>query len=324
MVPRQPRPVLSSGEPQRGTAPSHAVTRLPGPYRAAVLGSPVGHSLSPVLHRAAYRSLRLDWAYDAVEVGDADALAEFVDRCDREGDWAGLSLTMPLKKLVQPLLDDVTETARATGAVNTVVFDPVMVDPARDAARPRAARPRRVGHNTDVAGIVQAVAEAGVTALDEGLVLGGGATACSAVAALGRLGATRARVVVRSPERAADVLATGTRLAVPVELVSWRDAAGAVPTSDLVISTVPAAAAGQAAELLDQVPDPGVLLDVVYDPWPTPAARAWERRGGTSVGGFAMLLHQAVEQVIVMTGRTPDVEAMRQAGLAALSGHSPT
>jgi shikimate dehydrogenase len=284
-----------------------------------VLGSPVAHSLSPVLHRAAYRSLALGWVYDAVEVGDADALTEFVERCDRDGDWVGLSLTMPLKKLVQPLLDDVTETAQATGAVNTLVFE---TDAGTSASE--GLRPRRVGHNTDVAGIVQAVAEAGVTAVDEGLVLGGGATACSAVAALGRLGAARVRVVVRSPERAQDVVTTGHRVGVPVDLVTWPDAAAAGSASALVVSTVPASAAQPVVDVLSGLAAPGVLLDVVYDPWPTPVARAWERRGGTSVGGFAMLLHQAAEQVRLMTGRTPDVEAMRNAGLAALSRRSRT
>ncbi len=281
-----------------------------------MLGSPIGHSLSPVLHRAAYRSLGLDWSYEPAEVADAESLAAFLQRCDREGDWAGLSLTMPLKKLVQPLLDEVTPAARATGAVNTVVFE-------ADAGSPAAVpgRPRRVGHNTDVTGIVEAVAEAGVTGADEGVVLGGGATACSAVAALGRLGAGRVRVVVRSPERAGDVVQTGERVGVPVEVVRWGDAAGAGSSSGLVVSTVPASAADRAVALLDTLGEASgrVLLDVAYDPWPTPVAQAWDRRGGTSVGGFSMLLHQAVEQVRLMTGRHPDVEAMRRAGLAALA-----
>ena len=96
--------------------------------RAAVLGRPIGHSLSPVLHRAAYASLGLDWRFDALEVGDDAGLRALLDRCDAEGDWAGLALTMPLKKLVLPLLDEVSATAVATGAANTVLFSPAGVD----------------------------------------------------------------------------------------------------------------------------------------------------------------------------------------------------
>jgi shikimate dehydrogenase len=301
--------------------------------RAAVLGRPIGHSLSPVLHRAAYADLGLDWSFDALEVGDDAELRALLERCDAEGDWAGLALTMPLKKLVLPLLDEVSATATATGAANTVLFSrqgPDVGAPAAASTRPdvggpaAASRPQRTGDNTDVLGIVEAVREAGVGTLAEGLVLGGGATACSAVASLGRLGAARARVVVRSPERAADVAATGARLGLQVDLVPWADAAGSGASSGivgpLVISTVPAQAADDVVRLLDDVDAGGnVLLDVAYDPWPTPVARAWERRGGTAVGGFAMLLHQAVEQVRLMTGKTPSLEVMRTAGLEALA-----
>jgi shikimate dehydrogenase len=300
--------------------------------RAAVLGHPIGHSLSPVLHRSAYADLGLDWRFEAIEAGDDASLRAVLARCDHDGDWAGLALTMPLKKLVLPLLDEVSATAAATGAANTVLFAQRPDAGGRtassgvDVGGPAAAasRPWRAGDNTDVLGIVEAVREAGVGTLVGGVVLGGGATACSAVAALGRLDAARARVVVRSAERAADVVATGARLGLQVDLVAWADAAGSGSSSGLggplVISTVPAQAAGDVVRLLEGIDAGGsVLLDVAYDPWPTPVAKAWERRGGTSVGGFAMLLHQAVEQVRLMTGRTPEVEAMRAAGLAALA-----
>jgi shikimate dehydrogenase len=290
--------------------------------RAAVLGSPIQHSLSPALHRAAYAALGLDWRYEAHEVGDEAALRAFLDRCDADGDWAGLSLTMPLKKLVLPLVDELSETAAATGAVNTVLFEP-----ARDVGHgPLAtARQTRYGDNTDVTGIVEALREGGAAAAAEGLVLGGGATACSAVAALSRLGAARVRVVVRSVERAVDVVSTGRALGLQVDLVPWaRVADSAVPFEVLpgtvVLSTVPARAAEDVVRLVDRTrPGGAVLLDVAYDPWPTPVVQAWERRGGRAVGGFGMLLHQAVEQVRLMTRRDPDVEAMRAAGLAALA-----
>jgi shikimate dehydrogenase len=132
------------------------------------------------------------------------------------------------------------------------------------------------------------------------------------------------RVVVRSVERAADVAATGARLGLQVDLVKWADAAGSGSSSGIggprVVSTVPASAADDVVRLLDRVDTAGaVLLDVAYDPWPTPVSSAWERAGGTAVGGFAMLLHQAVEQMRLMTGSTPNVEVMRSAGLAALA-----
>src|SRR4051794_12969885 len=99
--------------------------------RAAVLGSPIAHSLSPALHRAAYIELGLDWTYDAIECDEA-ALPAFVQSLDAS--WVGLSLTMPLKRAVLPLLAEMSETVRLTGAANTVLF--------RDG--------RTVGDNTDV------------------------------------------------------------------------------------------------------------------------------------------------------------------------------
>jgi shikimate dehydrogenase len=293
--------------------------------RAAVLGSPISHSLSPVLHTAAYASLGLDGHFDAIEVDGEEALRAVLMRCDSEPGWVGLALTMPLKKLVLPMLDDVTGTAAATGAANTVLFSRFRPSAADAGGSAGAATGRQwwVGHNTDVQGIVEALREAGVDAVTRGVVLGGGATACSAVAALGRLGATRVGVVVRSVERAADVATSGRRLGIPVDLLPWGQAGADLLEADgtVVVSTVPAHGADDVVRLvehLDRVPGT-VLLDVAYDPWPTPVAQAWERRGGTSVGGFGMLLHQAVDQVRLMTGRTPDVEAMRSAGLAALA-----
>jgi shikimate dehydrogenase len=293
--------------------------------RAAVLGSPIGHSLSPVLHAAAYASLGLDGRFDAIEVDGEEALRAVLLRCDSEPGWVGLALTMPLKKLVLPMLDDITGTAAATGAANTVLFSRFRLSAAGDGGPAAAATGRQwwVGHNTDVLGIVGALREAGVDAVTQAVVLGGGATACSAVAALGRLGAARVRVVVRSVERAADVATTGRALGVPVDLVPWEQVQPELLEADgtVAVSTVPAQGADDVVRLVEQLDHvPGrVLLDVAYDPWPTPVAQAWERGGGTSVGGFGMLLHQAVDQVRLMTGRTPDLEAMRSAGLAALA-----
>jgi shikimate dehydrogenase len=265
--------------------------------RAAVLGRPIAHSLSPDLHLAAYRALGLDdWSYTAIECGEDD-LAHVV--ASREPGWAGLSLTMPLKRAVLPLLDVTDAIAAATGGANTLVF--------RDG--------QRHGYNTDVPGIVTALTEAGVKSAGRVTVLGAGATACSALAALAELGATAAEVVVRDPARASGLLAAAARLDMTVTL---SDAPGA--STDLLISTLPAGGPDRyAAALRTAGHGPGAVLDVVYDGWPTPLARAATASGATVVSGFEMLLHQAAVQVELMTGRPAPLAAMRVAGERALA-----
>lgn len=264
--------------------------------RAAVLGSPIGHSLSPVLHRTAYAELGLDWTYDAVECRE-DGLTELLRQ-----PWAGLSLTMPLKRAVLPLLDETSELATAVGGANTVVFE----------------GGRRHGYNTDVHGIVTALAEAGIGTPASAVVLGAGATACSALAALRDLGLPKAAVVVRDPGRAGEAMAAAGRLGVAVTTRTFDDP---FPDADLVISTLPAGAADRYAETIAR--RSVALLDVVYAPWPTVAAKAVRTAGGKIADGYAMLLHQAVSQVALMTGREDvPVEAMRAAGLAEIARRS--
>jgi shikimate dehydrogenase len=271
----------------------------PRARRAAVLGAPIRHSLSPVLHRAAYAELGLEhWSYDAFEVDEA-ALPGFVAGLDAA--WAGLSLTMPLKRAILPLLDEIAPVARDVDAVNTVVC---------------AADGRRVGDNTDVPGLVAALRERGVTSVESAAVLGAGATATSALAALRAVTSGPVRVYVRGPERAAEMRAAGERLDVAVDVRAWADAAEALG-APLVVATTPK---GTADHLAADVPAaPGVLFDVVYDPWPTALAGAWGRGGGTVVGGLDLLVHQAVLQVESMTGQPGPLAAMRAAGEAALA-----
>lgn len=278
--------------------------------RAAVLGSPVAHSLSPALHAAAYRSLGLDdWSYEAVEVTEDD-LPGFLDGLDHS--WAGLSLTMPLKRAVLPLLDEVSPLAGLLGVVNTVTFGPAAdADAGTD---PRWTDPglrTRRGDNTDVAGIVEAVREVGAPDPAGGVVvLGAGATALSALAAARELGLTAATALVRDPARARDLVALGERIGVPVRTAPLGDARTVAEGASLVVSTLPA----RAADDVVVEPTPGsVLLDVVYDPWPTELVAGWQRAGGVVVPGSRMLLHQAAAQVVLMTGRTPDVAAMASA-----------
>ncbi|MFD4377445.1 shikimate dehydrogenase [Streptomyces sp. NPDC058486] len=268
--------------------------------RAAVLGAPIAHSLSPVLHRAAYAELGLDeWSYDRFEI-DEEALPGFVAELD--GSWAGLSLTMPLKRAIIPLLDEVSDTAASVEAVNTVIL--------REDGR-------RVGDNTDIPGMIAALRERGVEKVESAAILGAGATASSALAALARVCAGPVTAYVRSEARAREMRGWGDRLGVDVRTAAWDEAARAF-AAPLVIATTPA---GTTDALAAAVPDrPGTLFDVLYDPWPTALAAAWSERGGKVVGGLDLLVHQAVLQVEQMTGvlQAP-LAAMRAAGEAALA-----
>lgn len=271
--------------------------------KAAVLGAPIAHSLSPVLHRAAYQALGLTgWSYQAIECDEA-GLPGLLAGCGPE--WAGLSLTMPLKRAVLSLLDDAGPLVADVGAANTVCFDAGL----------------RHGHNTDVPGMITAITEAAAPLpADPGpvLILGGGATACSALAAVRGLGASQATAAVRDPRRAGGLLAAADRLGLPVRLAPFGDPAQ--PAPGLLISTAPAGAADHYADRIRQGQfRPGCVLDVVYHPWPTALAAAAQQSGVPTAGGFALLLHQAAHQVELMTGKSAPVEAMRAAGLAALA-----
>ncbi|MFC9929230.1 shikimate dehydrogenase [Streptomyces sp. NPDC127190] len=268
--------------------------------RAAVLGRPIAHSLSPVLHRAAYDELGLtDWSYERFEVDEAQ-LPGFLDGLGPE--WAGLSLTMPLKRAVIPLVDEISETAASVDAVNTVVFT-------EDG--------RRLGDNTDIPGMVAALREHGIEQVDSAAILGAGATASSALAALARICTGEVVAYVRSAGRAAEMRQWGERLDVEVRTADWADAAEAL-RAPLVIATTPA---GTTDALAAAVPErPATLFDVLYEPWPTELAARWSMFGGAVVGGLDLLVHQAVLQVEQMTGRTPaPLEAMRHAGEKALA-----
>ncbi|GGM12827.1 shikimate 5-dehydrogenase [Streptomyces fumigatiscleroticus] len=268
--------------------------------RAAVLGSPIAHSLSPVLHRTAYAELGLQgWAYDRFDV-DEEALPGFID--DLGPEWAGLSLTMPLKRAVIPLLDEISDTAASVEAVNTVVFT-------EDG--------RRTGDNTDIPGMVAALRERGIEQVDSAAILGAGATASSALAALARICTGEVVAYVRSETRAAEMRQWGERLDVEVRTADWADAARALH-APLVVATTPA---GTTDALALAVPErPATLFDVLYEPWPTALAARWSAYGGAVVSGLDLLVHQAVLQVEQMTGRGPaPVEAMRKAGEHALA-----
>ena len=264
--------------------------------QAAVLGSPVAHSLSPVLHNAAYRALGLDdWSYGLHECGEAD-LAAFVDGLGPR--WAGLSLTMPLKRVTLEVADAVDPFAAAVGAANTLVLGG-----------------RRTAYNTDVVGIGMALGAVSGRAV----VLGAGGTAQAALAALREHGIADVEVLVRDLSRTAELRATAERLGVAPRLsdalADPARASAVLAAADVVVSTLPPGAA-------DGLTPPGagaVVLDVVYVPWPTPFAAAALAAGARVESGLEMLLHQAVAQVELMTGKPGPVNEMRTALDAAVA-----
>lgn len=269
-----------------------------GVRHLAVLGSPIDHSRSPDLHGAAYAVLGLPWVYERVEVGSG-GLEAFLTGLDAS--WRGLSLTMPLKREVLPLLTTASRVAELAEAANTVL----LVDG------------ELRGFNTDVAGIVHALADHGVHAADTAHIIGTGATARSAFLAAAELGASRVLVSGRSLAGVAELERLGDRIGVHTE---WRLYGAEVPLRpDLVLNTLPGGVDPDdlpAADLGD------VLVEVPYDPWPTPRAARWGERGAEVVSGLEMLLHQAIAQVrIFVTGASGGdldredevVEAMRRA-----------
>lgn len=271
-----------------------------GPLELAVLGSPIAHSQSPAMHAAAYETLGLDWSYGRHLVTE-DTLARFLE--SRDAQWRGVSMTMPLKQAVLGLLDAADELVTVTGSANTLLFD----------------GDRRLGWNTDVFGIIGALARIDVTRTQHSLVLGGGATAASAIAAAAQLGAHSVTVAIRTPARAERLRDGAEQQGVDLDIRSLDDIADV--EADLVVSTLPNGAS------VDLRFDEGVtggatLFDVGYHPWPTDVAALWLDRGGRVVHGLEMLVHQALMQVrIFVTGdplaTLPDEErvfgAMRSA-----------
>lgn len=268
---------------------------------AAVIGSPIAHSLSPVIHRAAWQQLGIDgWEYRRAEVTE-ESLPTFIGQLDES--FRGLSVTMPCKQAVMPLLDAIDPLASAVGAVNTVVPSAGML----------------AGFNTDVTGIASAIRRAcsrsGVPVPSSALVLGARATASSALAALGELGITTTTVAARRFGGPGSVISAASRLGVSVEQVMWSDVsavASAAARADVLISTLPAGVADAIASRL--APREGqILLDVIYSPRDTALRTTFEKAGGVVAEGTDMLVYQGAAQVQLMTGRSPDPAVMRHA-----------
>jgi shikimate dehydrogenase len=263
--------------------------------RAAVLGRPVSHSLSPLLHRAAYAALGLtDWSYDALDIG-AEDLPVLLAGLDEE--WRGFSVTMPCKQAAVDVADVVEPLPGLLHAANTLV---------RTGAGWRA-------ENTDVSGIGMALQLAGVEEVGAATLIGAGGTAAAAAVALASLGADRVDIVVREPSRAADVTRVLGVLGVPVTVSRLSEADLQAP---LVVSTVPIGAQPHLLHLPWRRHH--TVLDVLYAPWPTPLAEQVTAVGGRVASGLDVLFWQATAQVELMTGLPAPISAMRSALDAAV------
>ncbi|MGG7306124.1 shikimate dehydrogenase family protein [Curtobacterium sp. AB451] len=249
----------------------------PRRVRLAVLGSPIAHSLSPTLHAAAYDVLGVPFTYGRHEVasGGLDAFVAGLGP-----DWRGLSLTMPLKREVLPMLDRTTPLVDELGVANTIAFRTVGDTVLRE------------GANTDVEGIVRPVEALGHRPGDA-TVLGGGATAASALTAAVRLGSSHVRVFLRDTAKAGHLVELAVRLGVPLEVLPLTELPGT--RHGFVVSTLP----GGAADGLGLVPSgpDAVLFDVAYEPWPTVVASRWADAGGRVLNGLDMLAEQALGQI---------------------------
>src|SRR3954471_10394717 len=266
--------------------------------RCAVVGSPIAHSLSPALHRAAYAELGLDWTYDAVLV-DSAGLEQLIDGLDES--WRGLSLTMPLKRTVVPLLDVQDDWVRLSGVANTLVLDPGS----------------RHGFNTDIPGAIAAMDERLPAPARSAVVLGGGATATSVLLALTESGCTSATVLVRDPARAEETIAVVSSHPRAPQLSVGTIADATTIDADLLVTTIPGQA--QTPALIARCSEVPAVFEVVYDPWPTPLARRVLDDGRLLVAGLDLLAHQAVGQVLRMTGRAVSVDLLRRAGADELT-----
>ncbi|MET9215783.1 MULTISPECIES: shikimate dehydrogenase [unclassified Nocardia] len=263
------------------------------PRKAAVLGKPIAHSRSPQLHLAAYRALGLDWTYERVECS-AEQLPGLVDGLGPE--WVGLSVTMPGKEAALAHADTRTDRAVLVGSANTLV-------------RTEAGW---LADCTDVDGVLGALRGGGVDRVREGVVLGAGGTARPALLALAELGAESVTVVARDAGRARDALELAERLGLAVSTIDFEaDALATVcATAGAVVSTIPADAAAAVADRVAAAP---VVLDAIYNPWPTPLAAAVAAAGHTVVSGLQMLLNQAYGQVELFTGQPAPRAAMAAA-----------
>lgn len=262
--------------------------------RAAVIGSPIAHSKSPLLHNAAYRALGVELDYSRIEATEGDA-AKLNEMLRNEPGWVGLSCTMPMKQALIPFLDSLSPRVAELGVLNTVV-----VHRSEDGAVTLSCE------NTDVDGLMMSIAAMGAHKLERVVILGAGNTASAAIMAMAEAGASHVDFVVRSVERAASAIELSEHFGMTASAILVPEFAQNVSHYDAAISTLPPHAAdGFVADLGLENLTPGTpLMDVTYDPWPSTLADAWMRNGGVAANGLTMLLYQGIGQVKLFSGVT--------------------
>ena len=277
----------------------------------AVLGLPIEHSKSPLIHSAAYAELGFDWSYSAIPCDVAD-LEGFLASGGPER--TGYSLTMPLKEEAHRLAAVLDPVARESGVANTLLRLSGNVGWA--------------GFNTDVAGLAAALSDAGLDA-SHTIVIGSGATAVSAILAARKNGAERVSLLARNPEVATALIERfagrtepGSDVSLqmdtltPTALRADPAAGGLTSSGTLVISTLPGPASRnlEVPDALTQIP----LFDVAYDPWPSPLAVRWREAGGRAVSGLGMLVAQALIQIRIFQHGNPETPLPKEGEVLAV------
>lgn len=258
---------------------------------AAVAGSPIEHSLSPLIHKAGYAALKMDWNYEKYEL-NVSTFPDFIK--NRSQDLVGMSLTMPLKEGAIQIADSVTDLAKNVNSANTLIFKDGKI----------------MAGNTDIYGIVAALQTNKQLDITNPSIIGSGATARSAVAALSQLGATKVMLCARNENTLDELKNVAQQFNLQVIVISWNEIYKALAAST-VIGTLPSGSMDSFAAMGPEIP--GSLLDVAYSPWPSKIALEWILRRGFVVSGLEMLLHQAVRQFELMTGQKAPVKQMREA-----------
>lgn len=254
------------------------------PRRFEVWGSPIGHSLSPALHAAAYDRLDVPWRYGRRRVDETSFASELASLGP---EVRGLSLTMPLKTLAHDAGRTRDAAATATGAANTLV----------------RSGDGWAAFNTDVGGLAAALTEIGSAAAPRARIVGAGATATSALLALERIGVGRIEIAARRPAAADPLLALAASRGIPATVSALDAPAGEV---ELTVSTLPGDAPVSDADAERLAATGGTLYDVVYGTWPTALGHAWLAAGQPAYPGATMLLHQAVLQIRIFASGSPD------------------
>jgi len=265
--------------------------------QAAVLGSPIGHSLSPTLHKCAYEVLGWDWDYNAIEV-KSGGLEQFVNA--NRNSFRGLSLTMPLKEEALMVADSLDQLVKRINAANTLIFEENEIS----------------AHSTDVSGFIRALSKAEVSIPNEITILGGGATARSAIAAVDGRGRT-ITVYSRSASRAVQLI--NSSLSATVIVKDWAQAQYGL-SANLVIATTPSGA----SDHLTPTDSNGTLFESLYSPWPTKLLAQWQKTGGKYIDGLDLLVEQGIGQIELMAFEPLNIDlrslavTMRAAGLQKL------